>query len=841
MMRQYLTTKAQHPDMLLFYRMGDFYELFYDDARRAAELLDITLTARGQSAGEPIPMAGIPYHAAEQYLAKLVRKGESVAICEQIGDPKTSKGPVKREVVRIITPGTLTEESLLEERQENLLAAVYPHNGKFGLASLEISSGRFSAAEIADLEHLNTELARLRPAELLYPEDFAPTPQMAASAAQPLAPWFFDGDTTREQLQRQFGVQDLGVFGCHRDSPALTAAGCLLQYARETHRTALPHIQDLRVQAQDNALLIDAASRRNLEIEINLSGGTENTLLKLLDRCASPMGARLLRRWLNKPLRNRRQIQQRLNAVAALLAQADGSELKSLLRQIGDMERILGRIGLRSARPRDLSRLRDALAILPTLKSTLAKLDDPWLTEINAAIGEHPQTADLLRRALVEEPPVLIRDGGVIHPDFDAELKELKQLSEHAGDMLIQLEEREKARTGFSGLKVKYNRVHGYYIELSRVHADQVPNDYMRRQTLKNVERYTIPELKAFEDKVLSAREKALAREKMLYEKLLDALQQDLAALQTSASALARMDVLNNYAERADSLNLSPPQLTDQAGIHISGGRHLIVETNLDQPFITNDTQLSDDIRMQLITGPNMGGKSTYMRQTALITLMAHTGCFVPADHAIIGPVDRIFTRIGASDDLASGRSTFMVEMTETAYILRNATENSLVLMDEIGRGTSTFDGLSLAWACAEKLADIGAFTLFATHYFELTTLAEKMPAIVNVHVDAREHNGRIVFLYTLKEGRASQSYGLEVASLAGVPVDVIERARSKLLELENQSIDNHPANPTQIPLFEAPAESTQLLKMLDDIEPDDLSPREALNALYQLKKLLQK
>ncbi|MCW8829383.1 MAG: DNA mismatch repair protein MutS [Gammaproteobacteria bacterium] len=843
MMQQFLRIKAEYPHMLLFYRMGDFYELFYDDAKRAVELLDITLTARGSSAGEPIPMAGVPYHAVEGYLARLIRLGESVAICEQIGDPAASKGPVERKVVRIVTPGTVTDEALLEERRDNLISAIAAEEQRYGLATLDLTSGRFSVQEMHGEEALNAELERLRPVELLLPEGL--TLEHAASC-RTLPPWHFDHEAAERRLTTQFGTRDLSGFGCEGLTLAIAAAGVLLQYVQETQRTALPHLRGLSVEQRDGAVLLDAASRRNLELEVNLGGDNRRTLAGVMDRSATPMGSRLLRRWINRPLRERRRLKERQQVIATLLEQDLFDPLREQLRGIGDIERILSRIALKSARPRDLTQLRTALGRLPALHALLAGLDAPLLSDILERIAHYPETHTLLERAVIDEPPVLIRDGGVIAPGHDSELDELRGIRENAGQFLLDLEAREKERTGIPTLKVGYNRVHGYYIEVTKAQGDKVPDEYIRRQTLKAAERYITPELKGFEDKALSAAERALAREKLLYEELLDSLCQELGELQQSAAALAELDALNNLAERADALNLACPELSDAPGLDIRGGRHLVVEQMLETPFVPNDILLDDSRRMLLITGPNMGGKSTYMRQTALIVLLSHIGSFVPAESARIGPVDRIFTRIGASDDLATGRSTFMVEMTETANILNNATEQSLVLMDEIGRGTSTFDGMSLAWACARNLAtELRAFTLFATHYFELTTLPESLPNVANVHLDAVEHGEEVIFMHAIKEGPANQSYGLQVAQLAGVPRQVVAAARQKLIALENSSAIESEAPERQLGLFTSPSstpgtdESEPIIDALRQLDPDNMSPRQALDELYRLKRLL--
>lgn len=832
--------------MLLFYRMGDFYELFYEDAERAAALLDITLTKRGQSAGQPIPMAGVPYHAAEGYLARLVRKGVSVAICEQFGDPAKSKGPVERKVVRIVTPGTLTDESLLEERRENLLAAVAEGAGGYGLAVLELSSGRFWVLEVETREALASEIARLTPAEILVGEDSRLDESLALERGVTRRPaWHFDPDSGQRLLTEQFATRDLAGFGCADLHHAIGAAGCLLQYVRDTQRAALPHIRGLATERRDEAVILDAATRRNLEITDSLSGRPEHTLAGILDRTATPMGGRLLRRWLARPLRDQAVVRARHDAIAWLLEGRLGPTVREILTQIGDLERILARVALGTARPRDLAVMRDSLAICPDLRGLLAESDDPLTQRIATEVGEFPETLDLLRRALIEQPPVLIRDGGVLAPGFDAELDQLRALSTDAGQFLLDLESRERERTGIATLKVGYNRVHGYFIELGRARADQVPADYVRRQTLKGTERYITPELKRFEDQVLSSRERALAREKALFEGLLTTLGESLVPLQASASAVAELDVLVNLALRAEALDWSRPELADEGLIEILDGRHPVVEQVIDNPFTANGLSLDDKRRMLVITGPNMGGKSTYMRQCALIVLLAYAGSFVPARSALIGPVDRIFSRIGASDDLAGGRSTFLVEMEETANILNNATDRSLVLMDEVGRGTSTFDGLSLAWSCGVELAQrIRAFTLFATHYFELTTLPEEHAGIANVHLEALEHGQRIIFMHTVREGPANQSYGLAVAALAGVPADVIERAKARLRELEEAALRH--AQPTsgafQLSLFPPepdPAPEHPICEEIRGLDPDGLTPRAALDALYRLKGMV--
>ncbi len=878
MMRQYMTLKADYPDILMFYRMGDFYELFMDDARKAAQLLDITLTARGHSAGAPIPMCGVPIHAAENYLARLVRMGESVAICEQIGDPATSKGPVERKVVRVVTPGTLSDEALLDERRDSLLVAIFWENNQsannadhaIGIATLDVAGGRFTVSQvtnkISDFTELAGEIERLQPAEILYPEHHSwPLEERPGLTRRP--PWHFDLETCQRLLHKQLGVKDLHGFGCADMPLAISAAGALLQYVQDTQQaapdTVLRHINSLRSERADSAVIMDAATRRNLELDTNTSnasGRSNITLLGLMNHTATPMGSRLLRRWLHRPLRDHNALNQRYQAIQSLKDQLRFTALWDSLKGVGDLERILSRIALRSARPRDLSTLAHGLSLLPEIQQQLSKLDSELLIQLSQQISEHPQILHFLQTAIIENPPVTIRDGGMIARGFDTELDELKQLSEGADEQLMAFEAAERERSGIATLRVSYNRVHGFYIELPRSRSEEVPEDYTRRQTLKAVERFITPELKSFEDKVLSARERALAREKSLYEEILDDLNQGLGELQQCATGLATLDCINNLAERAESLDFNRPQLSAEPGVEIIAGRHPVVEHFQDQPFIANDCLFTDKQRMLVITGPNMGGKSTYMRQNALIVLLAHIGSFVPAERLRVGPIDRIFTRIGASDDLAGGRSTFMVEMTETANILNNATENSLVLMDEVGRGTSTFDGLSLAWAAAVHLASpLAAYTLFATHYFELTQLPEQFSGIVNVHLDAAESGDDIVFLHSVKPGPASQSYGLQVAALAGVPKHVIHNARNKLQELESVEASLRDNHSPQMSLFELPISKKSVkpeatadaeprteptkhnaaMQQLQNIEPDALTPREALSLMYELKDKL--
>ncbi len=840
MMQQYLAIKREHPGELLFYRMGDFYELFYDDAQVAAEVLDITLTARGKSAGEPIPMAGVPYHAAENYLARLVRSGHAVAIAEQIGDPATSKGPVERRVVRIVTPGTLSDESLLDARSDSLLLSMFSQDGRTGLAWVDVSSGRFLVSEVANGEAVNAELQRLTPAEILVAEDSVHEELMDRSGVRRQPAWHFDTSAARRALNNQFQTQDLRGFGCEEMELAIAAAGCLLDYLKETQRGQLPHIRGMRAETQSDSVLLDAATRRNLEIDCNLQGGEENTLFSVLASTRTAMGTRHLKRWLHRPVNAVAELCARQAAVRHLLDGYRFETVREHLKAVGDVERILARVALGSARPRDLTRLCDSLAKVPELRSDLTLGDgtSARIAEIAELLGDFPELVALLHRALVENPPVVVRDGGVIADGYDPELDELRDISRNASDYLMDIEVREREATGLSTLKVGYNRVHGYYIEISKSQSVNAPDSYVRRQTLKNAERFITPELKTFEDKALSARSRALARERLLYEQLVDRIREHLAPLQDCATALCDIDVLACFAERAQALDLVCPEFSDGPILDIEAGRHPVVEQVLEQPFIANGVRLDSQRRMLLITGPNMGGKSTYMRQTALIALLAHVGAFVPARRAQLSPLDRIFTRIGSSDDLASGRSTFMVEMTETANILHNASPRSLVLMDEVGRGTSTFDGLSLAWAAAVALATrVRAFTLFATHYFELTHLPEHYPGMANVHLDATEHEDHVVFMHNIQEGPANRSFGLQVAKLAGVPDDVLALARDKLAQLEAGKLHIETvSSPAQDDLFSNPAEHPALAK-LKEIDPDSLTPRAALDLLYELRK----
>ncbi len=843
MMQQYLRIKSQHPDTLLFYRMGDFYELFFEDARRAAALLDITLTARGLSAGQPIPMAGVPFHSVDGYLARLVRKGESVAICEQLGDPGSGKGPIERQVVRVLTPGTVTDDALLDERQETLVAAIAVSAGAFGLAWLDLAAGRFTILQAESESCLQAELERLRPAEVLIAEG-VPHAGLArpGTSLRTRPPWYFELASASRLLTEQLGTLDLKGFGAEELPLAICAAGALLQYVRDTQRSAVPHIRGLHVEARATALILDAATRRNLELDVSLSGHPDATLFALIDQCVTSMGSRQLRRWLNRPLTDQGTLRGRYQALGALIERRHFEDLRELLHGIGDIERILARIALRTARPRDLTQLRTSLASVPRLREALQPIDSPLLQGLRARMHEHDEIVRLLSAAIAAEPAAFVRDGQVIAPEYDAPLDELRQIATHTDEFLLELERRERERTGIAALKLGYNRVQGFFIEILRKDAERVPKDYVRRQTVKSAERFITTELQGFEDKVLGARERALAREKELYEAILTQLIEQLAPLQATTAALAELDALAALAERACTLEWSCPELVAEPHLSIEGGRHPIVERFSSAPFVPNDLRLEPARCMLIITGPNMGGKSTYMRQAALIVLLAHLGSYVPADRVRLGPLDRIFTRIGAADDLAGGRSTFMVEMTEAANILHNATARSLILMDEIGRGTSTFDGLSLAWAMAHYIATrLRAFTLFATHYFELTTLASEVEGCANVHLDATEHGDEIVFLHAVRDGPANRSFGLQVAQLAGVPRCVIQQAQAFLEALESHRDAQHgPAGTALTAQRELPlAAADPLRRAVRELNPDELSPKAALEALYRLRKLL--
>ncbi|MCO7225967.1 DNA mismatch repair protein MutS [Pleionea sp. CnH1-48] len=839
MMRQYLGIKSAHPEELLFYRMGDFYELFYDDAIKAADLLDITLTKRGASAGEPIPMAGVPFHAVDTYLSRLIKLGQSVAICEQIGDPATSKGPVERKVVRVLTPGTVSDEALLDSHDVQLLAAILPTKKNIGLAWLDLAGGRFWVSECEHIDEALNELARLSPAELLTSEKTELDDLPYSCKALP--DYYFDIDENRTTLCRKFEVANMAALGCDALSVGIGAAGAIYQYAEETQRGALPHISRLIPYTKNDCISIDSATRRNLELTQNLQGSETHTLFEVIDHTCNPMGKRLLKSWLNQPLANQNEIRQRHDIVSRL--QSSSLEMiQEKLKAISDIERITTRIALGSARPRDLARLRDSLVEIYALKLLLSEIDCPHIGELNQSIHALEELHQHLQKAVIENPPVVVRDGGVIAAGFNDNLDELRTLSANADDFLVKLEEREKEELGLHTLKVGFNKVHGFYIEISRAQSEQAPTHYVRRQTLKNVERFITPELKEYEEKVLSAKSKALALEKELYQQLIADIQVYVAQLQESSQSVAILDVLQSFADKALTSRYVRPELVSDKVINICQGRHPVVE-NTVEPFIANNVNLNKSQNTQIITGPNMGGKSTYMRQTALITLLTYIGSFVPADSAQVGPIDRIFTRIGASDDLASGRSTFMVEMTETAHILNNATPNSLVLMDEIGRGTSTFDGLSLAWATAEHIhQNIGAFTLFATHYFEMTQLADSQDGVINLHFGAQEYGDDFILDHSVHQGPASQSFGIQVGKMAGLPASVIAAAKFQLEQLENSA---HHAQLSATPAEQLMANVKNLthekvVSELTSVDIDQLSPRDALDLLYQWQQQLQ-
>jgi DNA mismatch repair protein MutS len=844
MMQQYLRLKAQHPDTILFYRMGDFYELFYEDAERASRLLDITLTTRGQSAGVPIKMCGVPFHALEPYLAKLVKIGESAVICEQIGDPATSKGPVERAVARIVTPGTLTDAALLDDRADAPLLAVQLHRGVLGLAWLNLANGDFRIVETTP-ESLISHLERLRPAEALIPDGLKlPALESRVPAIRRLADWQFDAKTGTELLTSHFGTRDLAGFSAEGLDVALAAAAALFDYARTTQRQSLGHITRLQVERDGDYLRLDAHTRRNLEISETLRGEPSPTLLSLLDLCQTSMGSRWLRHCLHHPLSDRHACRLRHQTVGALLGDAGNGPMSAIadaLRPIADIERIATRIALRSVRPRELASLRESLAALDALRAPLPVEQADLAAQLHHELTTPVEALLHLQASIALEPGTQVRDGGVINTGYDAELDELRDIQSNCGAFLLELEARERERTGITTLKVEFNRVHGFYIEVTHANTAKVPDDYRRRQTMKNAERYITPELKTFEDKALSAQDRALAREKMLYEQVLDQLAPQVTTLQRIAHAVALLDGLNAFAQAAARYDYRAPELVDEPVIDIRDGRHPVVEQQVDS-FISNDVQLVPTRRMLLVTGPNMGGKSTYMRQVALIVLLAHCGCFVPASRCRIGPVDAIFTRIGASDDLASGRSTFMVEMTEAAAILNGATDRSLVLMDEIGRGTSTFDGMALAFSIAKHLLDKNqSYALFSTHYFELTRLGHEYPECANVHLGAVEHGHSIVFLHAVEEGPASQSYGIEVAALAGIPAGVVRDAKRRLRALESREVASGPQDDlfASLPEPEPTSVSHPALTQLSELDPDNMSPREALEALYALRKAL--
>lgn len=860
MMQQYLKVKMQHPHSLMFYRMGDFYELFFDDAHKAAKLLGITLTHRGKANGQPIPMAGVPYHSAEGYLARLVKKGETVVICEQIGEV-TGKGPVERDVVRIITPGTLTDDALLNSYQSSNLVALCLQQNQIGIALLDLSAGIFKVQQQEyQPEQLAIELSRLMPSEIVVDEDIV-DPNIIESVKKQLdCPVTkrpnvdFNLNNAQKTLCDQLGVSTLSGFGIDHLPLAKAAAAALIHYAKETQRTALPHIRSIQLEQSSDFIALDPVTRRNLElIEPLFEHGT--SLFQLINDCQTAMGGRLLSRILMQPLRDTALLDARLDATEAILTGYHDAPIRLVLKEISDIERVLSRVALGSARPRDLVQLRQACAQIPYLRHAVQPIvsagQSEYLQQLNEELGDFQGLYQRLMAAIVEQPPVLLRDGNVIAEGFDSELDELRQIRDHAGQFLIDLEIQERERTGINTLKIGYNRVSGYYIELSRAQAEQAPEHYIRRQTLKNAERYITPELKSFEDKVLSSESRALAREKMLFEMLLDELRQDIGNLQMMSSAIAQIDVLANFAHQARLKDWTRPEFSPEIGVKIVAGRHPVVEALSKTTFTPNDTTLDFNHRMAIITGPNMGGKSTFMRQTALIALLGYCGSYVPAQAAVLGPIDRIFTRIGSADDLSTGKSTFMVEMTETSQILHHATNQSLVLMDEVGRGTSTYDGLSLAWACVLDLTKrIKCLCLFATHYFELTELG-KESGIDNYHVTAKELNGNLILLHKVQQGPSSQSHGLQVAKLAGIPANVIKEAQNRLKILEKQSHQSVQKS-VQHDLFSEPVVETEVIERLVEVEKpspalealrqldvDNLTPRQALEQLYALKEQL--
>lgn len=862
MMQQYLRVKMEHPHSLMFYRMGDFYELFFDDAHKAAKLLGITLTHRGKTSGKPIPMAGVPYHAAEGYLARLVKKGETVVICEQIGEV-TGKGPVERGVVRIITPGTLTDDALLNSHQSSNLVSLCLQQNQIGIALLDLSAGIFKVQQMDYLpEQLAIELSRLMPSEIVVDEDIVDPNIIEQVKKQLDCPVTkrpnvdFNLNNAQKTLCDQFAVSSLSGFGIDHLPLAKAAAAALIHYAKETQKTALPHIRSIQLEQSSDFIALDPVTRRNLElVEPLFEHGT--SLFQLINDCQTAMGSRLLSRTLMQPLRDTALLDAKLDAIQALIQGYHESPVRLVLKEISDIERVLSRVALGSARPRDLVQLRQACAQIPYLRHALQPIvsaqQSALIQNLNEELGDFHGLHQRLMQAIVENPPVLLRDGNVIAEGFDSELDELRKIRDHAGQFLIDLEVKERQESGIPTLKIGYNRVSGYYIELTRAQAEQAPEHYIRRQTLKNAERYITPELKSFEDKVLSSESRALAREKMLFEMLLDELRQDIAQLQMMSSAIAQIDLLANFAHQARLRNWARPEYSPEIGIKITAGRHPVVEALSKTAFTPNDTLLDYNHRLAIITGPNMGGKSTYMRQTALIALLGYCGSYVPAQTAVLGPIDRVFTRIGSADDLSTGKSTFMVEMTETSQILHHATSQSLVLMDEVGRGTSTYDGLSLAWACVLDLSKrIKCLCLFATHYFELTELS-KESGVDNYHVTAKEMNGNLILLHKVQQGPASQSHGLQVAKLAGIPANVIKEAQNRLRILEKQQHKNvnlavqddlfapatSSAEPEVIERVIEVEKPSPALDLLRSIDVDNLTPRQALEQLYALKEQL--
>ncbi|WP_196138048.1 DNA mismatch repair protein MutS [Aliikangiella sp. G2MR2-5] len=845
MMRQYLDIKTEYPDILLFYRMGDFYELFYEDAKNAAEWLGITLTHRGKSNGEPIPMAGVPFHAVDNYLSRLVKQGRSVAICEQIGDPATSKGPVERKVVRVITPGTLSEDSLLEADKENLLTGVYflksCKNGfPYGLAWLDLAGGQFYCNEFRTETELFSEIARLKPAEILAESSFYESLCNMGHTVKLLDDWQFDYGQNYQSLLKHFGVKNLDGFGCDEMQSAICAAGATLNYAKLTQQSLLGHLNQIKPFDNRGILFLNAHTRKHLEITENLYGESDKSLFNVINRTKTAMGCRLLKNWLHAPLVDKTSIERRYNKVESLQHSGNLEELRALLAPVRDMQRILTRIALLSSRPRDLTGLRESLGVLPSLIGWLKKQDDQRLYEHAESLSEHREIFELLERAIFDNPPVVIRDGNVIRDGFNEELDQLRYLSTNASDLLADMEEREKEATGINTLKVGYNKVHGFFIEISKAQSDKAPIHYTRRQTLKNAERFITPELKELEEKVLSSQAKALALEKQLYQSLIESLLPSVPALQFTAEQIAILDVLQSFAEIAEQENYVRPVLMETTGINITCGRHPVVEAYQNDPFIPNDVVIGEQQKSLIITGPNMGGKSTYMRMTAIIALLAHAGCFVPAESAEIGLLDAIYTRIGASDDLSGGRSTFMVEMSEAANILNNAGEKSLVILDEIGRGTSTYDGMALAWATLDYLNQrINPLVLFATHYFELTQITQKNQSIKNMHFGAIQHGEKLILDHRIHPGPTSKSYGIHVAKLAGVPDGVLKLAQDYQMHLEqgkhhqdSETVPQPSVNSTREVQTQDPR-----IALLDSLNADELTPKQALDLVYKLTR----
>lgn len=842
MIQQYLKIKEEVQEMLLLYRMGDFYELFFEDAQKAADLLGISLTKRGYNSGEPIPMAGFPAHTLENYLAKLVKQGVSVAICEQTGN--AGKGLFERKITRIITPGTIVDDGMLPELNDNFIVAIYKEKNQFALSSLDLSTGQFVVYEFNSLENLASELYRQNPAEVLYPENFTNIEILQNFKCVRKRPmWEFDKTSNFDLLTRQMNTKTLLGFGIKEDSLIIPCAGCLLNYVIQTQFKPLKHINHIAIAKSGDFVILDSTTRRNLEIITNLQGGTELTLCSILDHCKTSMGSRLLKRWLVKPIKDLNEIKHRQNIIDTLQQADRHTQLSKLLQNFADLERIISRIALKTAKPKDLLKLQISLAQLPLITKFLEKIA-PDLDLLLSQISHFQELIDLIKKAIIEEPPLLIRDGGVIAPGFNEELDNLRALSQGGLSTLAELEVKEKKTTGIDSLKICQNSVSGFFIQVNKNHAHLVPERYIRRQTLKNYERYQIPELKELEDKVIAAQSQSLALEKEIYENLLDTINDELQNLQITAKAVAKLDLLNNLAFVALQNNYVRPKFINEKGLLLENARHPVVEKVITDPFIANSLQLNEQRHLLMITGPNMGGKSTFMRQTALIVIMAYIGSFVPADKADIGICDRIFTRIGASDDLASGFSTFMVEMTEMANILNQATNNSLVLIDEVGRGTSTYDGLAIAYASAFHLStEIKSLTLFATHYFELTTLPQELTGVANIHMKAVENQSNIAFLHQVAEGPANKSYGLAVASLAGVPKKIINIAQNHLTKLETGNLPkveqlSLPIEDLTKPQIEPKIQ--EILNQLEQLEPDNLTPNLALQKIYELKKLVK-